>query len=154
MIHVEFIGRLGADAEVKTSKNGTNFMTMRMATDDYSNGKKETVWVNVVVPNDRYAKIAKYFTKGKMLWVHGTQSISVYKSHNGDYVPSIEVMVDRIDFPPTTGGKKDSGSDDKVDDKLMDTGELLPKPAKEKAGSAASVASAVASSDSTDDLPF
>ena len=44
MIHINFIGRLGADAEIKTLPNGSSLMIMNVATDEFSHGQKVTTW--------------------------------------------------------------------------------------------------------------
>ena len=44
-VKVNVIGRLGADAEVRESKNG-KFVTFRVATDEFKNNTNETVWLS------------------------------------------------------------------------------------------------------------
>lgn len=150
MIHVEFIGRLANDAETKVSKKGEKFITMRMATDEYNNGTKETAWVRVTCPPERYLNIVQYLTKGKPLQVHGTQKVTVYKNSNGDYVPSIDVMADRIDFLPLTNGKENGEQKTQETTKLLNTG-ILSAPS-DPIPSAEVEAEAV--STPIDDLPF
>ena len=98
MIHINFIGRLGADAELKTLPNGSSLLSMNVATDEFSHGQKVTVWLRVVTANERMFKLKDYLTKGKMLNINGVESVSVYKTKNDTYAASREVTVDRIEF--------------------------------------------------------
>ena len=52
MINVNFVGRLGNDSEIRES-NGKQFISMRVAVDDYNFSTKEkiTQWVNVTSHN-------------------------------------------------------------------------------------------------------
>lgn len=98
MIHINFIGRLGADAEIKTLPNGSSLMIMNVATDEFSHGQKVTTWLRVITANERMFKLKDYLTKGKMLNINGVESVSVYKTKNDTYAASREVTVDRIEF--------------------------------------------------------
>ena len=98
MIHINFIGRLGADAEIKTLPNGSSLMIMNVATDEFSHGPKVTTWLRVITANERMFKLKDYLTKGKMLNINGVESVSVYKTKNDTYAASREVTVDRIEF--------------------------------------------------------
>lgn len=98
MIHINFIGRLGADAELKTLPNGSSLLSMNVATDEFSHGQKVTVWLRVVTANERMFKLKDYLTKGKMLNINGIETVSVYQTKNGTYAASREVTADRIEF--------------------------------------------------------
>ena len=56
MINVNFVGRLGNDSEIRES-NGKQFISMRVAVDDYNFSTKEIIglssWVEVVRTNRR-----------------------------------------------------------------------------------------------------
>ncbi len=98
MVNVEFIGRLGADSEVKTGKNGNQFLSFRAATDEYRNGKNEASWLNVVCTSERAIKLHQWLTKGKAVSVHGVENVSTYTDRNGQVQVSRDVMADRVDF--------------------------------------------------------
>ena len=77
MLKVFFDGRLGADAELKTSQNGgSQFYSMSVATDDFRNGNNETIWVRVSVNTDRVGKMK--FTKGSHVLVSGSLKTSTF----------------------------------------------------------------------------
>ena len=97
-VNVQIIGRLGADAEMRTSKNGNAFVAFRVATDEYRNGNNETVWMNVSDNTDKTKKMSQYLTKGKMVCVYGTESVSIYHDKNGAPQVSRDIWSDRVDF--------------------------------------------------------
>lgn len=83
MLKVEFIGNLGANAEVKES-NGSKFITMRAAhTTKYSkeDGTKveETNWVDITY-NDPESKVLPYLKAGVKIFVRGDLRLRVYSS--------------------------------------------------------------------------
>lgn len=83
MFKVEFIGNLGADAEIKES-NGSKFVAMRMALTDKwtteSGEKREsTTWADVTMSNTE-SKIIPYLKTGVKLFVRGNGSLRVYSS--------------------------------------------------------------------------
>lgn len=83
MFKVEFIGNLGADAEVKEA-NGSKFITMRIAlTDRYKNDKGEviekTTWADVTMSRAD-SPILPYLKQGVKLFVRGNGSLRVYSS--------------------------------------------------------------------------
>ena len=98
MVNVEFIGRLGADSEVKTGKSGNQFISFRVATDEYRNGKNEASWLNVVYTGERAIKMHQWLTKGKAVSVHGVENVGTYVDRNGQVQVSRDVMADRVDF--------------------------------------------------------
>ena len=111
MVNVEFIGRLGADSEVKTGKSGNQFLSFRVATDEYRNGKNEASWLNVVYTGERAIKMHQWLTKGKAVSVHGVENVGTYIDRNGQTQVSRDVMADRVDFVNVGGsGQTQSNS--------------------------------------------
>lgn len=111
MVNVEFIGRLGADSEVKVGKSGNQFLSFRVATDEYRNGKNEASWLNVVYTGERAIKMHQWLTKGKAVSVHGVENVGTYVDRNGQTQVSRDVMADRVDFVNVGGsGQTQSNS--------------------------------------------
>ena len=111
MVNVEFIGRLGADSEVKIGKSGNQFLSFRVATDEYRNGKNEASWLNVVYTGERAIKLHQWLTKGKAVSVHGVENVGTYIDRNGQTQVSRDVMADRVDFVNVGGsGQAQSNS--------------------------------------------
>ena len=143
MINVNFMGRLGADAELKTSKGGKQFVSMRIATDEFKNGERGTTWINVSYYAEKGTKMLEFLKKGSAVSVLGVETVGTYQSKNGETMVSRDVIADRVDFV-NLGKSGDTQSTETV----ADTGTF-----KKKANEAETVATTAASS-SEDDLPF
>jgi single-strand DNA-binding protein len=83
MFKCEFIGNLGADAEIKDA-NGTKFVTMRVAhvdkyTDSEGKTHESTVWADVTMSNTE-SKVIPYLKVGVKVFVRGNASLRVYSS--------------------------------------------------------------------------
>lgn len=143
MINVNFMGRLGADAELKTSKGGKQFVSMRIATDEFKNGERGTTWINVSYYAEKGTKMLEFLKKGSAVSVIGVETVGTYQSKNGETMVSRDVIADRVDFV-NLGKSGDTQSNETV----ADTGTF-----KKKANEAETVAATAASS-SEDDLPF
>lgn len=150
MIYSDFNGRLGADSELATFKNGNKYVAMRVASNDYSNGENVTTWINVKWSGDRAIKMQEYMKKGTFVNVHGALRVSMYSTKSGEKAISVDVYADRVDF--VGGGSGNTQSNDAVTEtgtfKNAANTEKLTKEAETKAE-----VKAAASSD-VDDLPF
>ena len=65
--HVTLLGRVGADPELRSTKNGTAVVQLRLATDRYSKsngGQPETDWHTVVCWGKTAEAVARYVAKG------------------------------------------------------------------------------------------
>ena len=140
MLYVELIGRLGADAELKTSAKGNQFVSMRVASNDFFNGENVTTWVNVMWYGERAVKMQEHMKKGSAVSIHGTLRTSLFTNKNGEQSISTDLFADRVDF--VNLGKS---GDTQTNEAVTDTGTLKPK--------AQETSSAAASKD-VDDLPF
>ena len=106
-VKCNFIGRLGADAEVVTSVQ-TPFISFRAATTERVNREDKTVWVTVNADNTRYQKMVPYLKKGSVVYVAGTEYVSLYTSKGGQVGIDRKVNADCIEF--VNLGKKDDSS--------------------------------------------
>ena len=70
MITVHFIGRVGKDAQVRDGSKGP-FLSMDVADELYAKGENVTRWTRIKSSDPNIVKMAKYFTKGKPLEIHG-----------------------------------------------------------------------------------
>jgi single-strand DNA-binding protein len=143
MINVNFNGRLGADAEVRTSKGGKQYVSMRVATDEFKNGEKSTAWLNVTYHSDRAIKMQPFLKKGSAISVIGSETVGTYQDKNGETQVSRDVLADRVDFIGL-GSSANTQSNDAV----TETGKFK----KTEKTDEAEMATATASTD--DDLPF
>ena len=83
--HVQLIGRLGADPEIKQFDSGKKKASFSMATNDsYKNAEgekvEETQWHNVVAWGKKADLIEQYLTKGSEVAVSGRLTYRDYES--------------------------------------------------------------------------
>ena len=72
-IKVNFIGRLGADAEIVTLPERTPFITFRAVVNERINKEDVATWLTVTADYEKYKNMAKYLTKGTIVSVGGTE---------------------------------------------------------------------------------
>ena len=146
---VAIMGRLVADPELRTTGNGTNVCSFRIACDRnfaQKGQERQADFIDVVAWRQSAEFICKYFQKGSLVAVEGSLQSRQYQDKNGNKRTAVEVLANQINF---AGGKKHGGQP------VDDGGEAPPKDYREPApaysqGSADDFA--VISDD--DDLPF
>lgn len=146
---VAIMGRLVADPELRTTGNGTNVCSFRIACDRnfaQKGQERQADFIDVVAWRQSAEFICKYFQKGSLIAVEGSLQSRQYQDKNGNKRTAVEVLANEINF---AGGKKPGGQP------ADDGGEAPPKDYREPApaysqGSADDFA--VISDD--DDLPF
>lgn len=156
-VKINVIGRLGADSEIREGKNGTKYVTFRLATDEFKNGKNDTVWMNVYDYSERGLKMAQYWKKGTMLDVSGIETIGVYQSKvSGEWLASRDVRAYNIDFVNGGGSGTTQTASESVAATTAPTG-ATPQPTTGMFTPPPTVAAptfATVSTDVSDDLPF
>lgn len=122
-----FIGRLGADPEIRRTQAGSPIANLRLAVSetwkDKNTGerKEKTEWVPVVVFNDGLCKLAEqYLKKGSRLMVRGKLATRKWQDQSGNDRYSTEVVLQGFDakiimldgqtgeLAPATSGQADS----------------------------------------------
>ena len=145
MFYTNFIARLGADAEVKTSQSGNQFVSMRVAK-NYYDGEKKTVWINVTLFGDRANKMKEYLKKGSLVMLYGEVSPTLGKTKTGEPAIFFDMTADRFEFP-NIGNSGGTQSDETT------TNNNFGQFKKNEEAAAAAPAGTTAASDA-DDLPF
>ena len=93
---VMLIGRLGADPEVKKTKNGDSFCNLSLATNKKIKDNEKTTWHKIVVFDPRIADtMGKYAKTGTLLYVEGEIETRSYKDANDNQRYVTEVIVPR-----------------------------------------------------------
>ena len=79
-LYVTFNGRLGNDAEVKTSAKGNQFVSFTVAVDEYDSATKQRVtnWVRVTDFSSKATNMLPYLRKGTSVFVTGTLTCGAY----------------------------------------------------------------------------
>ena len=119
---VMLIGRLGADPEVKKTKNGDSFANLSLATNKKIKDNEKTTWHKIVVFDPRIADtMGQYAKKGTLLYVEGEIETRSYKDANDNQRYVTEVIVPRYTgsirmLSSKSESKPQSNSDSDFDD--------------------------------------
>lgn len=105
MSHMSVTGRLGRDAELKTTTGGTKVLSFSLADEIGWGDKKRTQWVSCAMFGERGEKLHQYLTKGTLAEVHGVPTARAWKNKDGEPQASLEMTVSEIKLHG--GGAKD-----------------------------------------------
>ncbi len=99
--HVQIIGNLGKDPEVKTTSNGKKYARFSVAAKESftsTEGKRvdNVQWVNFVAWENNATIAEKYLHKGKQVAIAGKLSIKEYTDSNGEKKTATEIVVQDI----------------------------------------------------------
>lgn len=102
------IGRLVADPELKTTPNGVNVATFRIAVDRpyKQGGEHKADFINIVAWRNTADFIARYFSKGKPIGIEGAIQTRDYTDKDGNKRYITEVIAERSFF---VGSKDNDG---------------------------------------------
>lgn len=100
MYQLSIAGRLGANAETRTTQGGKSVTTFRVAVDVFGGKEKQTKWVTAVMWGDRGEKVAPFLLKGSVVAVTGQLDV---REHEGKHY----VEIKNADVTLLGGGKRD-----------------------------------------------
>lgn len=101
-----FTGRLGADAELRSTQSGEKVLSFRVANDVGFGDRKSTQWVECSLWGRRGEAVAQFLTKGKQVCVSGELTLREFQKRDGSAGSGLSVRVNEVDF---MGGGRDSG---------------------------------------------
>ena len=106
--HVNLLGRVGADPELRSTKNGTAVVQLRLATDRYSkNGPTETDWHTVVVWGKTAKAVARYVAKGDRVHISGRLQQHNWQTDSGERRSKVEVHASEVIFLDSRSDRSD-----------------------------------------------
>ena len=110
---VIMIGRLAADPELRTTPNGINVASLRIAVDrPYSKGgERKSDFFNAVAWRKNAEFITRYFSKGKLIGIEGSLQTRDYTDKEGNRRTAFEIQAERAFFTESKGGTP-SGSNE------------------------------------------
>lgn len=153
-VKVHVIGRLGADAEVKQTKDSKReFATFTLAVDDFVGGKKTTSWFAVADFSDTAKRRAEFLKKGSLIEVQGLETCRIYTDRNN--LPQIarDIRATHIDFIPNSNSR--SEKEDNVDCGTLKTNvKEEPKKVDIEVVKPVDTTTSSNGNDLIDDLPF
>lgn len=92
MQRIDLIGNLVADAEIRTGKDGNEFISFRVAVNDYHGEEKRATYYDV---SYRKSEVIKHLKAGLRVFVSGRLSISTVvkevKTYQNNYVFASDV---------------------------------------------------------------
>lgn len=142
-------GRLGGDAEVKTTSGGTQYIKFTVANRTYENKEQKTDWFDV----SSFSKFtidsqSKFLKKGAYVIVTGTLSSDV-NANGGKIYLNHYINAQQIEIP-MLGEKKEDSSDEPA----VSTYTEKPKVKQESKIEVTEPAVVESQDDGGDDLPF
>lgn len=102
---VALMGRLVYDPELKTTQNGTNVCSFRIAVDrsfTRQGEERKADFIDVTAWRQTAEFVSKYFQKGSMIAVEGSLQTTSYQDKNGNNRTATEVLASQVSF---CGGK-------------------------------------------------
>jgi single-strand DNA-binding protein len=141
------MGRIVNDLELKTTPQGTNVCSFRIAVDRRFQTKgeeKKSDFFNVVAWRQQAEFVTRYFSKGRMILVEGELNTRSYNDKNGNPSTWYEIVADRLSF---TGEAKQQGA-------YSDAYGAPPLPPEPVRPAQQADAAAIASAETDDDYPF
>jgi len=96
MIRIIASGRLGADAETTTTKNGSDVVRFRIAADVYNRGEKTTQWIKCSWFGRRAVGLHSYLIKGSAVTVAGRGYLDTWTGRDGDARTDLVLEVDDL----------------------------------------------------------
>lgn len=109
--HIDLMGRLVRDPELRRTQSGLAVVTFRISVDrDFGtkeDGSKETDFIDITAWRNTAEFVSKYFSKGRMAVVSGRLQMRSWTDNNGQKRVSAEVVADSVyfgDSKPSGGG--------------------------------------------------
>lgn len=93
---VTLVGRCGTDSELRRTSDGVPVANVRIATQEP--GDKQAEWHNVAFFGGKAELVAKYGTKGKLLYIEGKLRTNSYINSAGVECKISEVVVNDFRF--------------------------------------------------------
>lgn len=111
---VAIIGRLVADPELRTTQQGTNVCTFRIACERSYTPKgqqRQADFVDIVAWGKTAEFICKFFQKGSMIAVDGSLQTRQYQDKQGNKRTAVEVLANNISFAGAKAADKPAARD-------------------------------------------
>lgn len=105
-----FTGRLGADAESRTTNSGEKVLSFRVATDTGFGERRHTDWVDCSLWGKRGEAVAARLTKGTLVWCCGELKLEAFKRRDGSEDKKLAVRIENFDILSKTEGAEAGGS--------------------------------------------
>ena len=98
---VAIMGRLVADPELRTTGNGTNVCSFRIACDRNfarQGEQRQADFIDIVAWRQQAEFVSKYFQKGSLIAIEGSLQTRQYQDKNGNNRTAIEIVANNVNF--------------------------------------------------------
>ncbi len=98
---VAIMGRLVADPELRTTPQGTNVCSFRIACDRNfvrQGEQRQADFIDIVAWRSQAEFVSKYFQKGSLIAIEGSLQTRQYQDKNGNNRTAVEVVANNISF--------------------------------------------------------
>ena len=98
---VAIMGRLVADPELRTTPQGTNVCSFRIACDRNfvrQGEQRQADFIDIVAWRSQAEFVSKYFQKGSLIAIEGSLQTRQYQDKNGNNRTAIEIVASNINF--------------------------------------------------------
>lgn len=109
------IGRLVVDPELKTTPQGTNVCSFRIAVDRPFTAKgaeKKSDFLTIVCWRQNAEFVSRFFQKGRLIGVEGSIQTRDYQDKDGNKRYVTEIVADRCFFVDSKASASNSNSED------------------------------------------
>lgn len=106
---VAIMGRLVADPELRTTQQGTNVCTFRIACERSYTQKgqqRQADFVDIVAWGKTAEFICKFFQKGSLIAIDGSIQTRQYQDKNGNNRTAFEVVANNVSFAGSKAADK------------------------------------------------
>jgi single-strand DNA-binding protein len=93
-----FSGRVGADAELRTTQSGEKVLSFRVANDIGFGDRKTTQWVDCSYWGKRAEAVSSYVRKGDKITVSGEVKLEEFQRRDGTPGSKLAVRVNDLDL--------------------------------------------------------
>lgn len=110
---VAIMGRLVADPELRTTQQGTNVCTFRIACERSfakQGGQRQADFIEIVAWRQQADFVCKYFQKGSMIAIDGSLQTRQYQDKQGNKRTAVEVVANNISFAGAKAADKPSAA--------------------------------------------
>ena len=161
MLKVNLIGRLGRDAGVYETSNGSKFVAFTIAVNTKNLGKDVTYWIDIRSFNQNHMRLAQYLKKGKLVQVGGDYNCVINTDKTGVARIANNVNADYISFLNLGNGVKNDEHASTTNDEPQvvqkadaDEDAIVMNTPSTTSQVPVSVGAGVSATGETDDLPF
>ena len=98
---VAIMGRLVADPELRTTPQGINVCSFRIACDRNfarQGEQRQADFIDIVAWRQQAEFVSKYFQKGSLIAIEGSLQTRQYQDKNGNNRTAIEIVANNVNF--------------------------------------------------------